>query len=88
MYLKGVTAVSNTISLTSTVPTADLRTVIEAAILRSAQLDTDKITVTVDGGHVTLRGSVRSWTGRRQAEYLAWSAAGVAGVQNDLAVTA
>ena len=88
MYLKGVTAVSNTISLTSTVPTADLRTVIEAAILRNAQLDTDKITVVVDGGDVTLRGSVRSWTDRRQAEYLAWSAVGVAAVQNDLVVTA
>ncbi len=86
MYLRGVTAVANAISLASTAPVSEMKSAIEAAVARNSQLDFHKITVDVDGGEVTLRGTVRSCAERRQAEYVAWSAAGVTRVSNDLAV--
>jgi osmotically-inducible protein OsmY len=87
MYLRGITGVTNDILLTATAPAAEVKTEIEAAVLRNAQLDPREITVTVAGGEVTLRGTVRSWAERRQAEYVAWCAAGVTSVKNDLVVT-
>lgn len=87
MYLKGVTAVDNTISLTTTASASGAKAAIEAAILRNAQLDSRKIEVHINGGDVTLNGSVRSWAERHQAGYVAWAASGVTGVNNDLAVT-
>lgn len=87
MYIKGVTAVTNIITLAPTTPAFGLKADIDAAILRNAQLDAREITVDVNGAEVSLRGTVRSWAERRQAEYVAWSAAGVTSVKNDLAVT-
>jgi osmotically-inducible protein OsmY len=87
MYIRGVTAVANTISLTPATPGIGAKTAIEAAVLRNAQLDSREIAVAVNSGEVTLRGTVRSWAERRQAEYVAWSAPGVTGVKTDLTVT-
>jgi osmotically-inducible protein OsmY len=87
MYLRGVTAVANTIALTSTAPMTGAKSAIEAAVLRSAQLNSRDVSVDVNGGDVTLSGTVRSFAERRQAEYVAWSAAGVTGVKNHLTVT-
>ena len=87
MYLRGVTAVATTISLASTAPVTEAKTAIEAAVLRNAQLDSQEITVDVNGGEVTLGGTARSWAGRREAEHVAWSAAGVTSVKNHLTVT-
>jgi osmotically-inducible protein OsmY len=87
MYLRGVTAVTNTIALTSTAPVPEAKTAIEAAILRNAPLDSHEITIHVNGGDATLRGTVRSFAERRQVEHVAWSAAGVTNVKNELAVT-
>jgi osmotically-inducible protein OsmY len=87
MYIKGVTAVTNSISLTATAPASGFKAEIEAAILRNAQLDSREIAVEVNGGEVTLRGNVRSWADGRQAEYVAWSASGVTNVKNNIAVT-
>jgi osmotically-inducible protein OsmY len=86
-YLRGVTAVTNTITLAPTAPASQVQAAVHAAILRNAQLDSREITVDANGGEVTLRGTVRSWAERHQAEYVAWSAAGVTRVTNDLAVT-
>lgn len=86
MYIKGVTAVANTISLTATAPASGAKAAIDAAIRRNAQLDHREINVDVNGAEVALRGTVRSWAERRQAEYVAWEAAGVTSVQNNLAV--
>jgi osmotically-inducible protein OsmY len=87
MYIRGITGVTNDILLTATAPAAGVKDAIEAAILRNAQLDSREITVAVAGGEMTLRGTVGSWAERRQAEYVAWCAAGVTSVKNDLAVT-
>jgi len=88
MYLKGVTAVANSISLASTAPVDGLKAEIQTAMLRNAQLDSRAITVEVTGREVTLLGTVRSWAERRQAECVAWSALGVTTVKNGLAITA
>ncbi len=87
MYLRGVAAVANTIALTSTASATGAKSAIEAAVQRNAQLDSREITVDVDGGEVTLGGTVRSFAERRQAECVAWSAAGVTSVKNHLTVT-
>jgi osmotically-inducible protein OsmY len=89
MYLKGVTAVANTIRLIATTPASDdLKAAIDGAILRNAQLDSHQIKADVNGAEVTLRGSVRSWAERRQAEKVSWSGSGVTSVRNHLTVTA
>jgi osmotically-inducible protein OsmY len=87
MYIKGVTAVTNDISLTATAPPSGAKAAIEAAIIRNAQLNPRAITLDVADGDVTLRGTTRSWAERRQAEQVAWAAPGVTSVKNDLAVT-
>jgi osmotically-inducible protein OsmY len=85
--LRGVTGVNNTIALTQTAPASGAKAAVQAAILRSAQLDAQSITVQLDEHALTLRGSVRSWAEHQEAENTAWSAAGVTAVSNDLQVT-
>jgi osmotically-inducible protein OsmY len=87
MYIKGVTGVTNDISLTASAPASGVKAAIEAAIVRNAQLNPRAITLDVADGDVTLRGTARSWAERRQAEQVAWAAPGVTSVKNDLAVT-
>jgi len=60
---------------------------VEAAIRRNAPLDAQAISVDVNGHELTLRGSVRSWAERQQVEHVAWAAAGVTNVKNDLFIT-
>ncbi len=61
---------------------------IEDAFKRSATIDSHKITVEAKDGRVTLKGSVRSWAERADAERAAYSAPGVTLVDDLIAVGA
>jgi osmotically-inducible protein OsmY len=53
---------------------------------RNAEIDAGNVTVTADGGTVTLSGTVRSWGEKADAGAAAWNAPGVNAVRNDIAV--
>ncbi len=85
--LTGVKGVSNLITLKPRVVARDIRNQIEKAFKRSAVLEAQQIKVEANGTEVTLRGHVQSWAECREAEEAAWSAPGVASVENRLIVT-
>jgi osmotically-inducible protein OsmY len=64
----------------------ELKRKIEDALVRNAELDAKKITVTVQGNKAILRGSVRSWTEKEEAARTAWSAPGITSVENNIIV--
>ncbi len=59
---------------------------IQDALKRSAALDADKISVEAKDGKVVLRGTVRSWSEREDAERAAWASPGVTEVDDEIAV--
>jgi osmotically-inducible protein OsmY len=59
---------------------------IVAAFLRRVMSDMREITITIDGGKVTLTGSVRSSDEAAEAERAAWSASDVTEVDNRIVV--
>jgi osmotically-inducible protein OsmY len=85
-YLAGVKGVSNLIVVKPKVSAYEVKSKIEAALKRNAELDAKHITVEALGGKVTLTGSVRSWTERSDAERAAWAAPGVVEVDDRLAI--
>jgi osmotically-inducible protein OsmY len=84
--LKGVQGVVNLISIRAVPKTADVKSRIESAFRRSAEIDAGRIQVDTSDGKVTLRGRVRSWAERQEAENAAWAAPGVTKVDDELKV--
>jgi osmotically-inducible protein OsmY len=85
--IQGVKGVSNLIVVKPKATPQDLKKRIEEALVRSAELDAQRITVEVDGSKVILKGTVRSWAEREEAERQAWAAPGVTAVDNRITIS-
>jgi osmotically-inducible protein OsmY len=79
-----VKGVSNLITLKPKASPTDLKKKIEDALVRSAEIDANRITVEVQGNKAILKGKVRSWAERQEAERTAWLAPGITGVDNQI----
>jgi osmotically-inducible protein OsmY len=84
--LRGATGVVNMIEVRPRVAPVEVRRKIEEALRRAAEIDASRISVEANGGEVILRGTVRSWAKRQQAERAAWSAPGVTKVDNRIRI--
>jgi osmotically-inducible protein OsmY len=86
--VRGVKGVSNLITVKPKVEPGEVRRQIEEALKRNAEVDARNITVEANGGEVILKGRVRSWAERTEAERAAWRAPGVRRVDNQIIVDA
>lgn len=90
--LTGVKGITNLITVLPQVANEDVKTrddvraAIEAALKRSAEVEAEHIVVMTHHGNVVLRGRVHSWAERDAAEAAAWSAPGVATLDDRLLV--
>lgn len=85
-HLMGVTGVSDQIVLKPRAKSLVMQADIESALRRTARGDTHRIAVVVQGGDVTLSGTVSSWGERQAACHAAWSTPGVHSVADQIHV--
>jgi osmotically-inducible protein OsmY len=84
--IKGVKGVGNMILLRPRAEPTEVKRKIQEALRRSAEVDANRIEVEAHGGEVILKGTVRSWIEREEAERAAWAAPGVTKVEDRIAV--
>ncbi|MEI5998228.1 BON domain-containing protein [Paraburkholderia bengalensis] len=84
--VSGVTGLINEIEIKPKVEPENLKHKIEDAFKRNAEVDAQHITVEAEGNKVVLRGTVRTWAAREEAERIAWLAPGVMWVDNRITI--
>ena len=85
--LIGVRGVTNNLTIKSqAIDPKEIKDKIAAAFHRSATIDSSSITIDVSGSRVTLKGAVRSWMEREDAEKAVWSSPGVLVVDNRIQI--
>jgi osmotically-inducible protein OsmY len=85
--IKGVKGVSNLIQLKPRAEPEEIKKKIQEAFRRNAEIDANRIMVETSGSEVILKGTVRSWIEREEAERVAWSAPGVTKVVDQIIVS-
>jgi osmotically-inducible protein OsmY len=85
--VKGVKGVTNAITVKPKVEPSELQRKIMEAFRRNAEVDANRITVEAHGSEVILKGTVRSWIEREEAERVAWSAPGITHVEDRIVVS-
>lgn len=87
-HLVGVKAVSNAITIKphKAINTGQIKHQIFEAFRRHAELEARRIGIDAKEGKVTLHGNVHNWREVQEAQRAAWSAPGVAEVENRLVV--
>jgi len=84
--LTGVRGVTNLVTVEPHASSVDVKSKIEAALKRSAEVDARRINVAITDSKVILSGNVHSWFERDEARRAAWSAPGVKEVEDRIAV--
>jgi osmotically-inducible protein OsmY len=84
--LSGVTGVVNNITVKSAVKVANIKSKIEDALKRHAEVEAKGVRVTVLNDKVTLDGEVASWGERWAVNTAAWSVPGVRFVEDNLSI--
>ena len=85
-HLAGVSGISNQIAVRPSVSVDQVKTDIDAALHRCADVDAQHVDVSVDGPIVTLSGRVSSCHEKQEAERAAWAAPGISHVENLIVV--
>jgi osmotically-inducible protein OsmY len=85
--IKGVKGVTNLVQLKPHAEPSEIKKRIQEAFRRSAELDANRIIVETHGSEVVLKGTVRSWAEREEAERAAWAAPGVTKVEDHIVVS-
>jgi len=84
--VNGVRGIYNKIQLKPTVSAIEVKTKIENALRRSAEVDARRIRVSATDSTITLDGNVHSWFEREEARRAAWAAPGVTSVIDHIAI--
>jgi osmotically-inducible protein OsmY len=84
--LSGVKGVTSLMRVKPRVLPTDVERRIQSAFQRTASLDAKHVHVDTVGSRVVLRGQVRTWAEREDADRAAWSVPGVTEVENDLVI--
>jgi osmotically-inducible protein OsmY len=85
--LSGVRGITNMIAIKPHIGSADVKSKIDSALKRHAEIEANAINVSVQNGNqVVLEGAVDTWGERRAVEDAAWSVPGVASVEDRLTI--
>ena len=86
--LSGVRGITNMITIKPRIDSANVKSKIDAALKRHAEVEAKAIRVSVQNGNkVVLEGAVDTWSERRAVEDAAWSVPGVASVEDRLMIS-